>query len=781
MSALVDKGLFEQARVLARAHSLSEDMVTLRQVEQRLGQFRNSCLWTLEKARLDVWQQCQDMFIVHHAGPTTAGEFFVRMADPLRNGGLTLTARERVMLLTTGLNWLTGMVTGSDSQCSVSQQQQLEMEIWLLKIKMEARGEAPLVRQLNSTFLPPSSPVLLSVDLGSASDVPGVRGWGTADCALPDIAPPFLPPTPGGEGAAGSPAGQLETMAEWQALDLIIGRLLTVGNIVQARNLALQFRYRNRDVLLVCCALQLAQEAMQPSQVPADIQELLQQDVTSLDTLPALRVFVSSCHRASECCRRIATNYEVAKALNMSYKGMLVKEAMKVLRFLLLRGDSVFELARNFIVLNQLKKMEVSRVLATLYIEQVLNPDPDSPAWSAWSEAGFSHFANLCDDPALLGRHLLSAVSDAAPEILNFLEKRASVLPIPVEVNLLCRAHSCFVLVCSMDGIDAVMTRARERVNHFAAEHNYEALVRLLTGIKKFREMEYVLDLLIEQDQFELLLSKRLMVHDTEGALELKMALRDYLIRHRRPEDADRLEMVSLHFSMHREIGENRLDAARAYMRRLGKQPPGTARTKDLDLIIQMLREAATNFGKEQCPRQMRQCLTLAHLVGLQVQLADRALLNMSSGGVAQFMLEHPVLAETLIVAAAFDKLALGEWIMPLYNQAVVQGHTQYLHDFLNYFVAPTSLYHDLLAMFQRDPQRQAHAAAFEQALDTCPDLFARHAVAQQAGLQHYADHLVLEHPMLNRTSAADATEKKKKKRTTAAGQQRGTPTAADT
>jgi hypothetical protein len=187
----------------------------------------------------------------------------------------------------------------------------------------------------------------------------------------------------------------------------------------------------------------------------------------------------------------------------------------------------------------------------------------------------FFRFANMCDDPALVGRLFLAGIADGATSPLQQLMQPRVAWTVSLEVTLLIRAHSCFVLVCTMDGIESVMQLAKRRVAVYAEQEQYEALVRLLTGVKKFREMEYILDLLIAKDKFELLLSKRLLLHDGPGAIELKMALRDYLLRRQQADDIDRLEMVSLHFSMHREIGENRFNTAVTCMHRLGRQPPG--------------------------------------------------------------------------------------------------------------------------------------------------------------------------------------------------------------
>jgi hypothetical protein len=148
-----------------------------------------------------------------------------------------------------------------------------------------------------------------------------------------------------------------------------------------------------------------------------------------------------------------------------------------------------------------------------------------------------------------------------------------------------------------------------------------------------------------------------------------------------------------------------------------------------------MLSEAATNFLKEECPRRARRSLTLAHLAGLQLQMTDRALLNMSPTAVSQFLLTHPDVAEVcdvhiwllgftkhngwwytqaVIVAAAYDKIAQPEWTMPVYTNVVVHGRLQYLEDFRLHFGTPQGFYRDMLTVFMKDPLRREHAANFQ-------------------------------------------------------------------
>ena len=134
---------------------------------------------------------------------------------------------------------------------------------------------------------------------------------------------------------------------------------------------------------------------------------------------------------------------------------------------------------------------------------------------------------------------------------------------------------------------------------------------------------------------------------------EFKLALRDFLLR-RHPDAVDKLELVSLRFSMSRDIGENRYrEALRQLLswsaersaRRASATPSkaepldrSLLKVDDLFLVIQvrhgnrfttivtraqMLSEATSNFMKEHCHKEARRSLLLARLVALQTQMTD--------------------------------------------------------------------------------------------------------------------------------------------------------------
>lgn len=65
------------------------------------------------------------------------------------------------------------------------------------------------------------------------------------------------------------------------------------------------------------------------------------------------------------------------------------------------------------------------------------------------------------------------------------------------------RAHHCFALACNLHGSEMVLHLVKERVTIYVDARAFKLLVRLLTGIKAYEQLRYLLDILMQYDQFE--------------------------------------------------------------------------------------------------------------------------------------------------------------------------------------------------------------------------------------------------------------------------------------
>ena len=93
-----------------------------------------------------------------------------------------------------------------------------------------------------------------------------------------------------------------------------------------------------------------------------------------------------------------------------------------------------------------------------------------------------------------------------------------------------------------LSGIDVLLTLASTRVESYLFEGDFISLARLVTGINNFQSLHFILDILIENEQLELLLQKRAAV---EAAMESSASVRGFrmavlsTLKHFNPHDLD--------------------------------------------------------------------------------------------------------------------------------------------------------------------------------------------------------------------------------------------------
>lgn len=115
-------------------------------------------------------------------------------------------------------------------------------------------------------------------------------------------------------------------------------------------------------------------------------------------------------------------------------------------------------------------------------------------------------------------------------------------------VELMIKANDCFTSDCNMQGISNVLTQSRKVIMYLVTLKSWKLIVRLLTGIARYSEMNYVFQILKDNDQFEYLLMKG---SNRDNAL--KIALLAYL-KQNCPTEKDLFKMVALHFAMFSEV-----------------------------------------------------------------------------------------------------------------------------------------------------------------------------------------------------------------------------------
>lgn len=231
-----------------------------------------------------------------------------------------------------------------------------------------------------------------------------------------------------------------------------------------------------------------------------------------------------------------------------------------------------------------------------------LNPIGHNILWNYDLDKDFHLFLNMCPNTSLLG-HMLLKYCDAlklyrqletvlnapcqsrtigsaaesetqsnrcseAVETAEILDNLQAVMENQllshkkqntITVELLIKAHDCFVHECSMEGIACVLQYCKTLNSTLASAKSWRLIVRLLIGIGRFRDMYYCFETLIRNEQFESLLGQ----FDEERLIGLKEAIISYLHEHY-PDDTENYRLTALHFQMYDELAQiNEKEAAR--------------------------------------------------------------------------------------------------------------------------------------------------------------------------------------------------------------------------
>lgn len=115
-------------------------------------------------------------------------------------------------------------------------------------------------------------------------------------------------------------------------------------------------------------------------------------------------------------------------------------------------------------------------------------------------------------------------------------------------IELLIRAHSCFTTDCNMESITLVLKKCQMVISILVQLQHWRLMVKLLTGVGRYTEMNYVFQILKENEQFEYLLKEG--VSKDSG---LKVALLEYLRKYC-PDNKELYRMVALHFALFSEV-----------------------------------------------------------------------------------------------------------------------------------------------------------------------------------------------------------------------------------
>lgn len=118
------------------------------------------------------------------------------------------------------------------------------------------------------------------------------------------------------------------------------------------------------------------------------------------------------------------------------------------------------------------------------------------------------------------------------------------------QVELLILSHHFYKSSACLDGVDVLVALAATRVEAYVSEGDFSCLARLITGVGNFHALNFILGILIENGQLDLLLQKYSAAADTnsstaEAVRGFRMAVLTSL-KQFNPNDLDAFAMVCI-------------------------------------------------------------------------------------------------------------------------------------------------------------------------------------------------------------------------------------------
>lgn len=121
-----------------------------------------------------------------------------------------------------------------------------------------------------------------------------------------------------------------------------------------------------------------------------------------------------------------------------------------------------------------------------------------------------------------------------------------------IQVELLILSHHFYKSSSCLDGVDVLVALAATRIDSYVSEGDFPCLARLITGVGNFHALNFILGILIENGQLDLLLQKfsasaAINTGTAEAIRGFRMAVLISL-KHFNPNDLDAFAMVCLLF-----------------------------------------------------------------------------------------------------------------------------------------------------------------------------------------------------------------------------------------
>ncbi|XAR73263.1 hypothetical protein NMG60_11007174 [Bertholletia excelsa] len=777
LTALEKNGHWDQARNWARQLEASGGPwksavhhVTETQAESMVAEWKEF-LWDVPEERLALWGHCQTLFVRYSFPALQAGLFFLKHAEAVEKD---LPARELHAMLLLSLQWLSGMITQSDSVYPLHLLREIETRVWLLAVESEAqvKSEGDLnssnrefgtgktsniidrtasiitkmdnhintmrfrtserndARENNQT----NQKNLQVVDVGFSTCIGGSAKAKRRAKGLPPSRRPMMDTMERcAEFEDFSSAHNFRndlhlqdenfrieaSFSRWEErvgpeeLESAVLSLLEFGQITAAKQLQnkLSPTHIPSEFVLVGAALKLASISTPSNKIPIS---MLDEEVhsvirsynllTDCHVVDALQVLESLTTIFTEgsgrgLCKRIIAVVKAANVLGLSFSEAFDKQPIELLQLLSLKAQDSFEEANLLVQTHSMPPASIAQVLAESFLKGLLaahrggymdSQKEEGPAPLLWRFSDFLKWAELCPSEPEIGHALMRLVITSQE------------IPHACEVELLILSHHFYKLSACLDGVDVLVALAATRVEAYVSEGDFPCLARLITGVGNFHALNFILGILIENGQLDLLLQKFSAAADAntgtaEAVRGFRMAVLTTL-KQFNPNDLDAFAVVYNHFDMKHETAsllESRAEqSSEQWFLRCDKD-----QNEDLLDSMRYLIEAAEVHSSIDAGNKTHAACARASLISLKIRMPDFQWLNLSETNARRALVDQSRFQEALIVAEAYGLNQPSEWSLVLWNQMLKPELTE---QFVAEFVAVLPLHPTMLADLAR-------------------------------------------------------------------------------
>ncbi|XP_010431915.1 PREDICTED: uncharacterized protein LOC104716225 isoform X1 [Camelina sativa] len=750
----------KQLETIGATWTSSVHHVTETQAESMVAEWKEF-LWDVPEERIALWGHCQTLFIRYSFPALQAGLFFLRHAEAVEKD---LPAREIYELLLLSLQWLSGLTTLSHPVYPLHLLREIETRVWLLAVEAESHVKnvgafspssigKDMVNGKSSNLIDRTASIITKMDSHISSKKHDPRAPGQGHQRNQDTSTSTYGVNTKAKRRAKGNVPQIRhfvdssdrnadfedsssllniksefqlqeentgleiSLSKWEEsiepaeLERAVLSLLEFGQVTAAKQLQLKLAPGTlpSELIILDAVMKLAMLSTPCSQVPlsmldGEVRSVIQSHSLKLDhpMIEPLQVLEKLSNILNEgsgrgLARKIIAVIKAANILGLTFTEAYQKQPIELLRLLSLKAQDSFEEACLLVQTHSMPAASIAQILAESFLKGLLaahrggyidSQKEEGPAPLLWRFSDFLKWAELCPSEQEIGHALMRLVITGQE------------IPHACEVELLILSHHFYKSSTCLDGVDVLVALAATRVEAYVAEGDFSCLGRLITGVGNFHALTFILNILIENGQLDLLLQKFSAAANTgtaQAVRSFRMAVLTSLNLFN-PNDHDAFAMVYKHFDMKHEMAallETRADqAAQQWFLRYDKD-----QNEDLLDSMRYYIEAAEVHTSIDAGNKARKACGQASLVSLQIRMPDSKWLCLSETNARRALVDQSRFQEALIVAEAYGLNQPSEWALVLWNLML---KPELAEDFVAEFVAVLPLKASMLLELAR-------------------------------------------------------------------------------